>query len=416
MDMRIDRVVLETAHYVIVGDVRLPREGYRSRFSDFLNRGEINFVPLTDAELYPRDGSEPEGRGFVAVSTNHVQLAYHYDEFEDMIDPYAREQATVNSSSSGTNGSASDDPRSELPSGSTIDPMPAPLEREAMNLEADDIYPPVPAPAPPEPQFQGNSQPVSPGASMPGARLPLSVGDAETHAPQASNPSPHPAHPAPSAPAAGQPGINGHTPMEVDLGENRDGPLMSSSTAMPELQQPPMGLPSAPEVESAPEIDLYPADDDFQQTLEIDKVETEPATSEAPAAAPQPEPEDQAEPREAAPSPYRSANSDFSAAEASPASDEGAPETESAHEAADQPKVAPEPIANSIPTAPQAPEAPPVAETAEVDAVAEASSAPEEGAGEANEADAQAEAADADAADEPSAPKRRPILRRRRRR
>ncbi len=40
--MRIERVVLETEHHRITGDLHLPREGYRSRLSDYLNRGDIS--------------------------------------------------------------------------------------------------------------------------------------------------------------------------------------------------------------------------------------------------------------------------------------------------------------------------------------------------------------------------------------
>ena len=46
MESRVERVVLETAHHRIVGDLTMPREGYRSRLSDFLNRGDLDFIPL----------------------------------------------------------------------------------------------------------------------------------------------------------------------------------------------------------------------------------------------------------------------------------------------------------------------------------------------------------------------------------
>ena len=42
METRVERVVLETAKHRIVGDLTLPREGYRSRLSDFLNRGDLS--------------------------------------------------------------------------------------------------------------------------------------------------------------------------------------------------------------------------------------------------------------------------------------------------------------------------------------------------------------------------------------
>jgi hypothetical protein len=76
VENRVERVVLETPRHRIVGDLTLPREGYRSRRSDFLNRGDLDFVPLTDAEIISTDGAAPERRSFIAVARQHVQLAY----------------------------------------------------------------------------------------------------------------------------------------------------------------------------------------------------------------------------------------------------------------------------------------------------------------------------------------------------
>jgi hypothetical protein len=78
MESRVERVVLETERYRIVGDLTLPREGYRSRLSDFLNRGDLAFIPLVNVEVSPLDGngSSPERRTFLAVARSHVQLAH----------------------------------------------------------------------------------------------------------------------------------------------------------------------------------------------------------------------------------------------------------------------------------------------------------------------------------------------------
>jgi hypothetical protein len=83
MDNRVERVILETPRHRIVGDLTLPREGYRSRLSDFLNRGDIDFVPLTDAEIMSTDGVAPTRRSFIAVARQHVQLAYPAAETAD---------------------------------------------------------------------------------------------------------------------------------------------------------------------------------------------------------------------------------------------------------------------------------------------------------------------------------------------
>jgi hypothetical protein len=77
MEMRIERVVLETDRHRIVGDLHLPREGYRSRLSDYLNRGEDAFVPLANAQIHSQNGSgDVEEREFLAVARGHVTLAY----------------------------------------------------------------------------------------------------------------------------------------------------------------------------------------------------------------------------------------------------------------------------------------------------------------------------------------------------
>ena len=81
MDTRVQRVVLETDRHRIVGDLTMPREGYRSRLSDYLNRGEMAFIPLADAVIAPIDGPEaPERRDFIAVARAHVHLAYAADD------------------------------------------------------------------------------------------------------------------------------------------------------------------------------------------------------------------------------------------------------------------------------------------------------------------------------------------------
>ncbi len=78
MESRVERVVLETDRYRIVGDLTLPREGYRSRLSDFLNQGDLDFIPLVNVELTPLtgNGAAPERRKFLAVARHHIELAH----------------------------------------------------------------------------------------------------------------------------------------------------------------------------------------------------------------------------------------------------------------------------------------------------------------------------------------------------
>lgn len=77
MDTRIERIVLETDRLRIIGELHLPREGYRSRLSDYLNHGEVVFIPLSNAIVRPINGDGPgSSRKFIAVARVHVHLAY----------------------------------------------------------------------------------------------------------------------------------------------------------------------------------------------------------------------------------------------------------------------------------------------------------------------------------------------------
>jgi hypothetical protein len=80
MENRVERIVVETDRHRIVGDVTLPREGYRSRLSEYLNHGDLDFIPMVDVELTRLNGGSPETHSFVAVARSHVQLAFTYGE------------------------------------------------------------------------------------------------------------------------------------------------------------------------------------------------------------------------------------------------------------------------------------------------------------------------------------------------
>jgi hypothetical protein len=84
MDSRVERVVLETDRHRIVGDLTLPKEGHRSRLSDFLNRGDLDFIPLVNVELTSlgANGIAPERREFLAVARAHVELAPPLEQTE----------------------------------------------------------------------------------------------------------------------------------------------------------------------------------------------------------------------------------------------------------------------------------------------------------------------------------------------
>jgi hypothetical protein len=84
MQHRSERVLLETARYRITGLLTLPRDGYRSRVSDFLNSSERDFISITDATIQALDNDGHPGesvkRDFIAVSRHHVVLATPADD------------------------------------------------------------------------------------------------------------------------------------------------------------------------------------------------------------------------------------------------------------------------------------------------------------------------------------------------
>jgi uncharacterized protein DUF6812 len=75
VDVRQERVVVETDRYRIEGSLTLPREGYRSRLSDHINRREQEFFTIQDANLVALDGS---GRDWAApilmLARRHIRL------------------------------------------------------------------------------------------------------------------------------------------------------------------------------------------------------------------------------------------------------------------------------------------------------------------------------------------------------
>jgi len=75
-DRRTERVLFETDRQRIVGDITLPPEGDQSRFSDSLNRPDITFIPVVNAEISSIMGGDVKRRPFVVVCKSHVRVAY----------------------------------------------------------------------------------------------------------------------------------------------------------------------------------------------------------------------------------------------------------------------------------------------------------------------------------------------------
>jgi|SRR5215218_6120033 len=76
----VERAVFETDRHLVVGDLTLPPTGYQSRFSDSLNRGEFDFVPLTNVEITSLEDGKVAQRPFVVLSKQHVRLAYPLED------------------------------------------------------------------------------------------------------------------------------------------------------------------------------------------------------------------------------------------------------------------------------------------------------------------------------------------------
>jgi hypothetical protein len=79
MHSRAQRVLLETQRYRIVGTLVLPRDGYRSRLSDFLNSSDRDFISMTQVTMQALDADgragAPVDHDFVTVARQHIVLA-----------------------------------------------------------------------------------------------------------------------------------------------------------------------------------------------------------------------------------------------------------------------------------------------------------------------------------------------------
>jgi len=80
MQHRSERVMIETERYRIYGALTLPRDGYRSRMSDFLNSSDRDFISLTDVLMEPIDGGASSRHAYVAVARSHIVFALPMEE------------------------------------------------------------------------------------------------------------------------------------------------------------------------------------------------------------------------------------------------------------------------------------------------------------------------------------------------
>jgi len=77
---RVERAVFETDRQLIEGDLTLPPAGYQSRFSDSLNRGEFEFVPLTNVQVTSLADGKVVGLPFLVLSKRQIRIAYPVEQ------------------------------------------------------------------------------------------------------------------------------------------------------------------------------------------------------------------------------------------------------------------------------------------------------------------------------------------------
>ena len=75
MDVRRERVVVETDRYRVEGMLTLPREGYRSRLSDHINRRDQEFFTIQDADVTSLDATGRDWQAPVLMlARRHIHL------------------------------------------------------------------------------------------------------------------------------------------------------------------------------------------------------------------------------------------------------------------------------------------------------------------------------------------------------
>jgi hypothetical protein len=105
VDLRHEAIVLETDRYRIEGKLTLPREGYRSRLSDYVNQRDREFFAINEATLTALDApDEVRNASFVMVARRHIRMVTLASEesFGDEAGRPAAPRATKRTTGSGT--------------------------------------------------------------------------------------------------------------------------------------------------------------------------------------------------------------------------------------------------------------------------------------------------------------------------
>ena len=75
MELRQERIRIETERHRIEGVLTLARDGYRSRVSDVLNASERDFLTLTDVTVAPLEGGPIELHSYLTLARRHIVFA-----------------------------------------------------------------------------------------------------------------------------------------------------------------------------------------------------------------------------------------------------------------------------------------------------------------------------------------------------
>ena len=65
---------------MVSADVTPPPAGYQSRFSDSLNRAELEFLPVTNCEVTSLVDGTTSHQPFMALSKRHIRVAYPVEQ------------------------------------------------------------------------------------------------------------------------------------------------------------------------------------------------------------------------------------------------------------------------------------------------------------------------------------------------
>lgn len=82
INLRRERIRIETERHRIEGLLTLARDGYRSRVSDVLNASERDFLTLTDVTVAPLDGGPVELHPYLTLARRHIVFAVAAPEGE----------------------------------------------------------------------------------------------------------------------------------------------------------------------------------------------------------------------------------------------------------------------------------------------------------------------------------------------